>query len=126
MKGGVVAPRKGKSPRNCLLCKSTTTRNEDMPHPNRKMIQALIHTARSLRTTFRKHKVTVVTIRPMEKILKLSGRDGRLAKLAAEIRTYDIMYIQRKEARGSLVNKFFEQGEQVQKTPDANEGKFPT
>ncbi|GJV32360.1 hypothetical protein Tco_1392760 [Tanacetum coccineum] len=53
------------------------------------MVQALIHTTRSLRTTFKKHKVTVVT-------------NG-------------------KEAEGSVVKKFFGQGEQVQKTPDANE-----
>ncbi|GKB09693.1 reverse transcriptase domain-containing protein [Tanacetum coccineum] len=58
----------------------------------------------------------------MEEILKLSGREGRLAKWAAEVRTYDISYIQRKEAKGSLVKKFFGQGEQVQETPDANEG----
>ncbi|GJR94665.1 hypothetical protein Tco_0266839 [Tanacetum coccineum] len=32
------------------------------------------------------------------------------------------MYIQRKEAEGSVVKKLFGQGEQVQETPDANEG----
>ncbi|GJY92597.1 reverse transcriptase domain-containing protein [Tanacetum coccineum] len=58
--------------------------------PMEKMVQALFHTTRSLRTTFRKHKVTVVTHEPMEEILKLSGRKGRLAKWAAEIQTYDI------------------------------------
>nr|GEX27151.1 reverse transcriptase domain-containing protein [Tanacetum cinerariifolium] len=63
--------------------------------PTEKMIQALIHTTRSLRTTFRKHK------------------------------TYDISYIQRKEVKGSIVKNFFGQGEQVQKTPDANEGETP-
>ncbi|GJZ31822.1 hypothetical protein Tco_0576869 [Tanacetum coccineum] len=36
---------------------------------------------------------------------------------------YDISYIQRKEAEGSVVKKFFGQGEQVQETPDANEGE---
>ncbi|GJS33942.1 hypothetical protein Tco_0532324 [Tanacetum coccineum] len=61
---------------------------------------------------------------PTEKIeiLKLSEKEGRLAKWAAEIRTYDISYIQRKEAEGSIVKKFFGQGEQVQETLDANEG----
>ncbi|GJU23352.1 hypothetical protein Tco_1156694 [Tanacetum coccineum] len=58
----------------------------------------------------------------MEEILKLFGREDRLAKWAAEVRTYDISYIQRKEAEGSVVKKFFGQGEQVQETPDANEG----
>ncbi|GJU68132.1 hypothetical protein Tco_1254391 [Tanacetum coccineum] len=48
--------------------------------PTEKMVQALIHTTRSLRTTFRKHK----------------------------------------EAEGSVVKKFFGQGEQMQKTPNAN------
>ncbi|GKD21830.1 reverse transcriptase domain-containing protein [Tanacetum coccineum] len=75
-----------------------------------------------MRTTFRKHKVTVVTDGPIKEILKLPGREGRLAKSATEIRTYDISYIQIKEAKGSVVNKFFGQGEQVQETPDANEG----
>ncbi|GJZ60804.1 gag-pol polyprotein [Tanacetum coccineum] len=88
-----------------------------------KMVQALIHTTRSLRAIFRKHKVNVVTDGPMEEILKLTGREGRLAKWAAEVRTYDIAYTQRKEVEGSVVKKFFGQGEQVQETPDANEGE---
>ncbi|GKB78536.1 reverse transcriptase domain-containing protein [Tanacetum coccineum] len=39
----------------------------------------------------------------------------------AEVRIYDISFIQRKEAKGSVVKKFFGQGEQVQETPDENE-----
>ncbi|GKC90059.1 gag-pol polyprotein [Tanacetum coccineum] len=62
--------------------------------PTEKMVQALVHTTRSLRAIFRKHKV----------------------------KTYDILYTQRKEAEGSIVKKFFGQGEQVQETLDANEG----
>ncbi|GJV66785.1 hypothetical protein Tco_1482294 [Tanacetum coccineum] len=58
----------------------------------------------------------------MEEILKLSVKEGRLAKCAAEVRTYDISYILRKEAEGSVVKKFFSQGEQVERTPNANEG----
>ncbi|GKE60341.1 NYNRIN-like protein [Tanacetum coccineum] len=75
--------------------------------PTEKIMQALIHTIRSLRTTFRKHKVAVITDGPMEEILKLSERKGRLEKWAAKIRTYDISYIQRKEAEGSEVKKLF-------------------
>ncbi|GJV92384.1 reverse transcriptase domain-containing protein [Tanacetum coccineum] len=67
-------------------------------------------------------KVKVVIDGPIEEILKLFGREGRLAKWAAEVWTYDISYIQRKEAEESVVKKFFGQGEQVQKIPDANEG----
>ncbi|GJV65310.1 hypothetical protein Tco_1476138 [Tanacetum coccineum] len=44
----------------------------------------------------------------MEEILKLSRKEGRLAKWIAEIRTYDISYILRKEAEGSVVKKFLE------------------
>ncbi|GJU46139.1 putative reverse transcriptase domain-containing protein [Tanacetum coccineum] len=99
-------------------------RHGDMLHPNEKMVQALIHTTRSLRAIFRNHKVKVVTDGPMEEILKLSRREGRLAKWATKVRTYDISYIQRKEAEGSVVKKFFGQGEQVQETPDANEGEM--
>ncbi|GJU25830.1 reverse transcriptase domain-containing protein [Tanacetum coccineum] len=88
-----------------------------------KMVQDLIHTTRSLKTTFKKHKVTVVTDGSMEEIPKLFGKEGRLEKWTAKIRTYDISYIQRKEAEGSAVKKFFGQGEQMQKTPDANEGE---
>ncbi|GJT39329.1 reverse transcriptase domain-containing protein [Tanacetum coccineum] len=91
--------------------------------PTKKIVQALIHTIRSLMTTFRKHKVVVITDGPMEEILKLFEREGRLAKWVAKIRIYDISYIQRKEAKGSVVKKFFGQGEQVQKTPGANEGE---
>ncbi|GJU29883.1 reverse transcriptase domain-containing protein [Tanacetum coccineum] len=90
--------------------------------PTEKMVQALIHTIRSLRVIFRKHKVKVVTDEPMEEILKLSRKEGRLAKWAAEIWTYDISYIPRKEAEGSVVKKFFGQGEQVHETLDENEG----
>nr|GEV35265.1 hypothetical protein [Tanacetum cinerariifolium] len=88
-----------------------------------KMAQALIHITRSLRTTFRRHKVAVITDGPMEEILKLSKRKGRLTKWAIKIRTYDISYVQRKETKGSVVKKFFRQVEQVQKTPGANEGE---
>ncbi|GJV96117.1 hypothetical protein Tco_1547694 [Tanacetum coccineum] len=58
----------------------------------------------------------------MEAILKLFGKEGRLAKWAAKIQRYDISYIPRKEAEGSVVKKLFGQGEQVKETPDANKG----
>ncbi|GKF50663.1 hypothetical protein Tco_0147130, partial [Tanacetum coccineum] len=67
------------------------------------------------------HVSYVITDGPMENILKLSKKEGRLAKWAAEIRTYDILYIPRKEAEGLVVKKFFSQGEQVEETPDVNE-----
>ncbi|GJR00076.1 hypothetical protein Tco_0523060 [Tanacetum coccineum] len=76
-----------------------------MLHPNGKRIQALIRTIRSLRTIFRKHKVKVVTDGPIEEILKLSRKEGRLAKWAIEIRTYDISYILRKEAKVLVMKK---------------------
>ncbi|GJY99851.1 reverse transcriptase domain-containing protein [Tanacetum coccineum] len=69
--------------------------------PTEKMVHALIHMTRSLNTIFRKHKVRVVTDGPMKEILKLFRKEGRLARWAAEIRTYDISYIPRKEAEGS-------------------------
>nr|GEW96522.1 hypothetical protein [Tanacetum cinerariifolium] len=50
-----------------------------------KMVQELIHTTRSQRTIFRKHKVRVVTDGPMEEILKLFGKEGRLARWATKI-----------------------------------------
>ncbi|GKE12802.1 reverse transcriptase domain-containing protein [Tanacetum coccineum] len=90
--------------------------------PTEKRVQALIHTIRSLRTIFRNHKVKVVTDGPIEEILKLSRKEGRLAKWAVEIRTCDISYIPRKEAEGLVMKKFFGQGEHVEGTPDANEG----
>ncbi|GJZ28469.1 hypothetical protein Tco_0573116 [Tanacetum coccineum] len=114
--------RKGRNPDTCFLCEPTSARNGDMLHPNEKRVQALIRTTISLRTIFRKHKVKVVTDGPIEEILKLSGKEGRLAKWAAEIRTYDISYIPRKEAEGLVMKKFFGQGEQVEGTPNANEG----
>ncbi|GKE42276.1 hypothetical protein Tco_1469560 [Tanacetum coccineum] len=46
------------------------------PTPRKKRVQALIHTARSLRAVIRKHKVKVVTDGPMEETLKLAGREG--------------------------------------------------
>ncbi|GJS49510.1 reverse transcriptase domain-containing protein [Tanacetum coccineum] len=52
--------------------------------PTEKMVQALIHTTRSLRAIFRKHKVKVVTDGPMEEILKLSRREGRFPKWATK------------------------------------------
>nr|GEX06998.1 hypothetical protein [Tanacetum cinerariifolium] len=81
----------------------------------KKMVQGMIHTTRSLRAFFRKHKVKVITDGTMEEILKLFGKEGRLA-------VYDISYIPRKEAKGSVVKKFFGQGEQVEETSNANEG----
>ncbi|GJV24441.1 hypothetical protein Tco_1377136 [Tanacetum coccineum] len=90
--------------------------------PMEKMVQALVHTTRSLRANFRKHKVKLITDGPMEEILKLFRKEGRLAKWATEIRTYDISYILRREAEGSVVKKFFGQVKQVEETPDANKG----
>ncbi|GKB27107.1 hypothetical protein Tco_0866508, partial [Tanacetum coccineum] len=77
----------GRNPNTYLLCEPTAIRNGDMLHPMEKIIQALIHTIRSLRAIFRKHKVKVVTDGPMEEILKLSGREGQLAKWAAEAKS---------------------------------------
>nr|GEU66636.1 reverse transcriptase domain-containing protein [Tanacetum cinerariifolium] len=85
------------------------------------LVQTLIHTTRSLRAIFRKHKVKVISDRPIEEILKLSGKEGRLEKWAAKIQTYDISYIPRREDKGSVVKKLFGQKEQVEETPDANE-----
>ncbi|GJU85535.1 reverse transcriptase domain-containing protein [Tanacetum coccineum] len=49
--------------------------------------------------------VTVVTDGPMEEILKLSGREGRLAKWAAKIGTYDISgNVQLKQEASSKIN----------------------
>ncbi|GKF13922.1 reverse transcriptase domain-containing protein [Tanacetum coccineum] len=90
--------------------------------PTEKMVHALIHTTRSLRAISRRHKVKVVTDGLMEEILKLSRREGRLAKWAAKVRTYDISYIRRKKAEGSVVKRFFRQGEQIEETPNANKG----
>ncbi|GJW16606.1 hypothetical protein Tco_0024042 [Tanacetum coccineum] len=58
----------------------------------------------------------------MDETLKLARREGQLGKWATEIRTYDISYVQRNEAEGSVVKKFFGQGEQVEETPNANKG----
>ncbi|GJU55808.1 gag-pol polyprotein [Tanacetum coccineum] len=70
-----------------------------------KMVQALVHTTRSMRGIFRKLKVNVVTDRPMEEILKLFGREGWLAKWAAEVRTYDISgNIQPKQEASGKIN----------------------
>ncbi|GKA24520.1 reverse transcriptase domain-containing protein [Tanacetum coccineum] len=66
--------------------------------------------------------VKVVTDGPKEETLKLSGREGRLGKWAPKIRTYDILYVQRKEVEGPVIRKFFGQGEQVEKIPNTNEG----
>ncbi|GJR33200.1 reverse transcriptase domain-containing protein [Tanacetum coccineum] len=77
-----------------------------------KMVQPVIHTTRSLRTTFRKHKVRVVTDGLMEEMLKLSRNEGRLAKWAAELRTYDISFIQEKEVKGPVMKRFCREGEQ--------------
>ncbi|GJY47757.1 reverse transcriptase domain-containing protein [Tanacetum coccineum] len=59
----------------------------------KKTILALIHTARSLRITFQKHQIKVVTNNPMEEILKIPSTGRRLAKWAAEVRLYNISYI---------------------------------
>nr|GEU58904.1 hypothetical protein [Tanacetum cinerariifolium] len=82
--------------------------------PIEKRVQALIQTTRSLRIVFRKHKVKVVTDGSMKETLKLARREGRLGKWTNEICTYDISYIQRKEAEGPIVKKFF--GQRSKKT----------
>ncbi|GJS41697.1 gag-pol polyprotein [Tanacetum coccineum] len=81
--------------------------------PTEKAMLTLIHTMRSIRIIFRRYKVKVVTDGPMEEMLKISSTNGRFAKWAAELRTYHVSYIQRKEADGQVVKKFFGQAEQV-------------
>ncbi|GKD92450.1 hypothetical protein Tco_1372287 [Tanacetum coccineum] len=60
----------------------TSTRNRDSYTLTEKMVQSLIHTTRFLRTTFRKHKVTVVTDGPIEEILKLFERKGPMKEIS--------------------------------------------
>ncbi|GJS32746.1 reverse transcriptase domain-containing protein [Tanacetum coccineum] len=81
-----------------------------------KAILTQIHIARSLRTIFQKHKVKVVTDGPMPEMLKISDINGRLAKWAAELRMYDVSYIQSKEANGQVVSKFCRQKEPMPRT----------
>ncbi|GKD94085.1 hypothetical protein Tco_1373922 [Tanacetum coccineum] len=47
----------------------------------------------------------MVTDGPMEEVLKGSGTTGRLASWAAELRTYHILYIQRKGAEGKIIKE---------------------
>nr|GEU99893.1 reverse transcriptase domain-containing protein [Tanacetum cinerariifolium] len=55
-----------------------------------KMVQALIHTTRSLRTTFRKQKVRVATDGPMKEMLNSSKR-RKISKMGS--RTKNIRYL---------------------------------
>ncbi|GKE77232.1 hypothetical protein Tco_1543352 [Tanacetum coccineum] len=80
-----------------------------------------LSTAReSLRMIFWRHKVRVVTDGPMEEMLIISGTEGRLEIWAAELRTYDVSCILRKEVEGQVVRKFFKQGEKVLRALDKN------
>ncbi|GKD36058.1 reverse transcriptase domain-containing protein [Tanacetum coccineum] len=79
--------------------------------PRKKTMLTMIHTTRSLRMIFWRHKVRVVTDGPMEEMLIISGTEGRLEIWAAELRTYDVSCIIRKEVEGQVVRKFFKQGE---------------
>ncbi|GKE74983.1 gag-pol polyprotein [Tanacetum coccineum] len=81
-----------------------------------KAILTLIHTIRSLKTIFQKHKIKVVTDEPIREMLKISGTNGRLAKWAAELRMYDVSYILSKAAEGQVVSKFFRQKEPMPST----------
>ncbi|GKG10653.1 hypothetical protein Tco_0342053 [Tanacetum coccineum] len=56
----------------------------------------------------------------MEEMLIISGTEGRLEIWAAELRTYDVSCILRKEVEGQVVRKFFKQGEKVQRALDKN------
>ncbi|GKC71228.1 reverse transcriptase domain-containing protein [Tanacetum coccineum] len=67
-----------------------------------KAILTPIHIARSLKTIFQKHKIKVVTKRPIQQMLKISGINGQLAKWAAKLRMYDVSYIVGKEAGGQV------------------------
>ncbi|GJZ80867.1 hypothetical protein Tco_0645861 [Tanacetum coccineum] len=76
---------------------------------------------RSLRTTFRKHKVRVATDGLIEEMLKLSEKEGQLAKWEAKLRKYDISFIREKEVERLIRKRFCRQGEQVLVVPNANE-----
>ncbi|GKE70191.1 reverse transcriptase domain-containing protein [Tanacetum coccineum] len=102
---------KKRSSNTYLLCQSAVARHGNMIYSDRKTILALIHKARSLRTTFWKHQIKVMTNNPMEEVLKILGTRGRLAKWAAKIRTYNNSYVRTNEAEGRMVNKFLKQKE---------------
>ncbi|GKA46010.1 reverse transcriptase domain-containing protein [Tanacetum coccineum] len=88
--------------------------------PTEIAVLAMIHTARSVRMIFRKHKVKV-TDRPIEEILRISGTEGRLVKWAAELRIFDVLYISRKEAKGQVVRKFPEEERQMPHALEEND-----
>nr|GEV08490.1 hypothetical protein [Tanacetum cinerariifolium] len=75
-----------------------------------KAVLALVHTERSFKTTFRKYQIRMITDRSVEEMLKLLGTEGRLAKWTAELRTYHVSYIQRKEVEGQVVKKILDKG----------------
>ncbi|GJS82931.1 reverse transcriptase domain-containing protein [Tanacetum coccineum] len=85
-----------------------------------KALLALIHTTRCLTNIFRTYKVSVVTDSPKEDILKVLETTRQQALWAAELRTYHVSYIRRKEAKGKIVKKFFGKGEQVLQVPGKN------
>ncbi|GKC92909.1 reverse transcriptase domain-containing protein, partial [Tanacetum coccineum] len=76
--------------------------------PTEKMVQALIHTTRSLRAIFRKHKVKVVTDGPMEEILKLFGKESE-----------EVLRSRRTSIRGGTLNLNKELQEKSTPTPRA-------
>ncbi|GJY65475.1 hypothetical protein Tco_0467713 [Tanacetum coccineum] len=56
-----------------------------------------------------------------EIVVKSRSPEGRLARWAAELRTYDVLYIPRKEAEGQVVRKFPEQGKQMPRASGEND-----
>nr|GEX22957.1 hypothetical protein [Tanacetum cinerariifolium] len=61
--------------------------------------------------------------KPNTKFIPATDNHRQVYPKTCGAQTYEISYIQRKEAERSVVKKFFGQGEQVQKTPDVNEGE---
>ncbi|XP_071709113.1 uncharacterized protein [Rutidosis leptorrhynchoides] len=75
----------------------------------KKLIYALVHTARRLRRYFQAHPIQVFTDQPIKHVLTRPEISGRMAKWAIELGEHEITFLPRHSVKGQVIADFLEE-----------------
>ncbi|XP_021996073.1 uncharacterized protein LOC110893270 [Helianthus annuus] len=79
---------------------------EERYMPLEKLALALVFASRRLRRYFQRHKVTLVTDQPLQKVLRKPEQSGRLAKWAVELGEHSLEFKPRTAMKGQILADF--------------------
>ena len=74
--------------------------------PLEKLVLALVHATRKLPHYFQAHTIYVLTVYPLQSLLKRSDFTGRIAKWETRLGSFDIRYRPRSSMKGQVLADF--------------------